>query len=696
MQPPTAATVLGDFDNASLTHFGVTTTFRRQDGGFIVRTDGADGTIRDFEVVHTFGIYPLQQYLIAGPGGRLQVLGIAWDSRPSSQGGQRWFHLYPDQALAPGERLHWTGRDQTWNTMCADCHTTALRRGYDAATDAYTTTWQESGAGCESCHGPGAGHVGWARAPTSDPAKGLAVSLRATDGGVWEMTPDTGIARRSRALISRELDACAGCHSRRKMLRDDPSPALPFLDTAIPSLLTPGLYHADGQVDGEVFEWGSFVQSRMHRAGVVCSNCHEPHGLGLRAEGNAVCAQCHAPERFETATHHHHAEGGAGAQCAACHMPSKLFMGVDRRHDHSFRIPRPDLSVAIGVPNACTSCHSDRPASWAAETVAAWFPAGRHAGPHFGLALEAGRRGAADAEPRLNALIRDRTQPAIARATALGLLAPLFATSSAGAVRAAANDADPLVRMAAPGAVPADALPSLRPALWPLLADPVRAVRVEAARALAATDPARLSPAQRATFEAAFAELLVAEQVDADRPETQINLGLLWLARRDLPAAEAAYRTALRQDPGFAPALVNLADLQRQRGRETEAIALLGEALARDPANADALYALGLAQVRTGARAAALETLRRAAEQAPGSARNAMTYALALREAGRGEEARSVLERTHQAHPADRDTLLALVAFARADGDSAAWNRHARALMALDPANPEYRRLLPR
>ena len=159
---------------------------------------------------------------------------------------------------------------------------------------------------------------------------------------------------------------------------------MPFLDAYLPALLEPGLYHSDGQIDGEVYEYGSFLQSRMHAASVTCSDCHDPHSLKLRAEGNALCAQCHLPERFDLSAHHNHEPGSAGAQCVNCHMPTKTYMVVDARRDHSIRVPRPDLSISLGTPNACTPCHADRPAQWAAEAVAGWYPGGRQTTPHYG------------------------------------------------------------------------------------------------------------------------------------------------------------------------------------------------------------------------------------------------------------------------------------------------------------------------
>jgi predicted CXXCH cytochrome family protein len=497
MQLATTATVLGDIADARLEHFGVTTTFYRNGEKFMVRADGPDGALHDYPIAYTFGVYPLQQYLIGFPGGRLQALGIAWDSRPKEQGGQRWFELYPGQQLKPGDPLHWTGRDQTWNYQCADCHSTDLKKNYDLASNTYATSWTDLDVGCEACHGPGSRHVAWAKAHTEGSAypsgtdasrMGLTNWLKPTDIGHWEMNPETGIARRTEKLVSTELETCAACHSRRKVIANNPTPGAPYLDAYLPALLESGLYRADGQIDGEVYEYGSFLQSRMHAAGVACANCHDPHSAKLRAEGNALCAQCHLPEKFDVAAHHHHRPGSTGGQCVNCHMPTKNYMVIDARRDHSIRVPRPDLSVSLGTPNACTQCHADRPAQWATETVAGWYPGGPKTNAHYGTALHAGRIGTADAEQQLDRLILDQRQPAIPRASALPLLAPYASPASEPAIKAAIRDPDPLVRAAAPRALPGTPPPRLADAAAPLLSDPVRAVRIEAARALAATD----------------------------------------------------------------------------------------------------------------------------------------------------------------------------------------------------------------
>jgi predicted CXXCH cytochrome family protein len=700
MQKATEATVRGDFASARFEHLGVVTTFSRSGDKFMVNTEGPDGALHEYEIAYTFGVYPLQQYLIAFPGGRYQALGIAWDSRPKGQGGQRWFHLYPDLKLPAGDRLHWTGRDQTWNYQCADCHSTNLEKNYNLAADTYATTWTDLDVSCEACHGPGSRHVAWAKSPASYPSgadasrMGLTNWLKPTDKGNWEMNPETGIARRTEKLMSTELETCAACHSRRKVIAKSPVPGGPYLDSYLPALLAPGLYHADGQIDGEVYEYDSFLQSRMHAAGVACSNCHDPHSAKLRAEGNALCAQCHLPEKFDVTAHHHHLPGGAGVQCVGCHMPMKNYMVVDARRDHSIRVPRPDLSVSLNTPNACTQCHADRPAQWASEAVAGWFPGGRQTTRHYGTALRAGRVGAADAEQQLDRLILDRSQPAIARASALPLLAPYASPVSEPAIKAALGDPDPLVRAAAPRALPRTPPPRIVDAAALLLSDPVRAVRIEAARALAGTDLLTLTPRQQTALVKATAELVSAEMVDAERPETHLNLGLLDLRRREMSGAEGEYRTALRLDPNFVPALVNLADLDRARGKDDEGAELLRRAMAIEPDNADVRYALGLYLVRRHDYPGALDLLRRAHELMPDNARYAYVYAVALNSNGAAGEALALLEEAHRQHPADREVLMALVSIARDQGDFATALRHARALVALDPGNAELRALV--
>lgn len=630
MQPAEDGTVLGRFDGSQLTVQGVTSTFFRRDGRPWVRTEGADGALQDFPIAYTFGVAPLQQYLIGFPQGRLQALPLAWDSRPIEQGGQRWFSLYPDEAVKPGDPLHWTGRNQTWNYMCADCHSTGLRKGYDLAGDSYGTTASDINVACEACHGPGAAHVDWAKsgATGGDARKGLTITLADSRGG-WGEADGRGIRKWSGAPRSdREQQLCAACHARRRPLTEDAAPGHPLLDTHVPSLLDETLYQPDGQIQDEVFEYGSFQQSRMHRAGVTCSDCHEPHGLGLRAQGNELCGQCHVAERFDTASHHHHQPGSAAAQCVTCHMPARTYMMVHARRDHSFRVPAPEQAAALGTPDMCARCHADKSPSWLGQAMGKWSSAQGRTAPGFAAALAAGRRGDGHADAALAAAAGNAANSGIARASALSLLAHAPSDTALDAIGQALGDTDPLIRLGAiRGLEPYG--PEQRILAIALLRDPARAVRIEAARLLAVIPVGGEAEALKAALE----EWEAAEMTAAERPESHLNLGTLWAEQGRLAQAETAFRTALRLDPRFVPAMLNLADFYRSQRRDNDGETLLRQAVAVAPSDADAQYALGLFLIRRGQRSEAVAPLRQATLLRPADSRFAHTYSLVLRAA---------------------------------------------------------------
>lgn len=698
MEVASDKTVLGHFADARFRNGSVASRFFRRDGRYFVNTDGPDGKPADFEIKYTFGVTPLQQYLIELPGGRLQALGIAWDARPRERGGQRWFHLYPERTLKAGDSLHWTGIDQTWNYQCADCHSTNLRKGYDEAAREYRTTWTDLNVGCEACHGPGSNHIAWAKLPanrrTLEASRGLTVLLDERRGVSWTIDAQSGNAVRSRPrATSREIDTCARCHARRGQFSDTWHPGQPFGDAFRATLLEPGAYHADGQQRDEVYTYGSFLQSRMHAKGVTCSDCHDPHSGRQRAPGNGACAQCHAPAKYDVPGHTHHRPGSSGAECAACHMPTTTYMVVDPRHDHSFRIPRPDRTVALGVPNACNQCHTGQSAQWAADAVARWFPEARPGFQTFAEALDAGDRGAPGALGALLRVADDRAQPAIARASALDRLARYPGPTTLPTIRNALNDPDPLVRAAAVNAL-SGAEAALRAQLLArMLADPVRLVRMDAARALAGEPEARLAPVDRAAFERALGEYVAAQRFNADRPEAQTSLGNLHAARgRDVEAV-AAYRKALELDPSFVEAALNLADLQRALAREDEAERTIRAALERSPKSAPAHHALGLSLVRQKRIAEALAALALATKLAPEDPRFAYVYAVALHDTGQRAEAIRTLRAALGRHPYNRDILFALATYERAAGDVATARSRARLLRELEPENRDFARL---
>jgi predicted CXXCH cytochrome family protein len=639
MQAADERTVLGDFSGVKFSNRGVTSEFFRRDGKFVVRTDGPDGKLADFEVRPTFGVYPLQQYLIELPGGRVQALSIAWDARPKDQGGQRWFHLYPDERIAHTDELHWTQRQQNWNFMCSDCHSTEVRKNFDAAAGTFATKWSEISVGCEACHGPGSNHVSIAReAAGRDPAAaagGLTVTFDERKGAAWVIDPATGNAARSVPReTSKELDVCAQCHSRRGQFSNEYRPGEPFTDHYLPALLGPGLYHPDGQQLEEVFNWGSFLSSRMHEKGVTCGDCHDPHGGKLHAPGNAVCAQCHSAAKYDAPAHHFHEQGTPGAACASCHMKPETYMVVDPRHDHSFRIPRPDRTVSLGTPNACNHCHTDRKAEWAAAEIRKRYPDPKPGFQGFAEAFAAADRGDPSATMALVQVTANLDESAIARAAAIERLARLPSESALFAAEAGLKDPSPLVRRASVAVY--EQLPPLRrQAVMPLLSDPSRIVRMQAARSLAPLADDAFEATTLSAFKAASAEFIAAERFNSDRPEHRTNLGGFLAERGESMAAEAEYQAALQLDRRFVPAWANLADLRRLQGRETEAEATLREGLQLMPDAAALHHALGLSLVRQQRKAEALPELKRATDLEPGNPRYKYVYDIAAQELGK-------------------------------------------------------------
>ena len=697
MQHATDKSVLGDFDDASFDNYGVHSRFFRRDGKFLVETDGPDGKLAEFQVKYTFGIYPLQQYLIEFPGGRVQALSIAWDTQPKDKGGQRWFHLYPNEEIKHDDILHWTKLNQNWNFMCAECHSTGLRKNYDAKADRFATSWAEISVGCEACHGQGSAHAAWARDQQSwwpfgkreDPNTALLAHFDERHGVTWPIDSRTANAHRSvaPALLRKEIETCGLCHARRSSFHEDWIPGQWLSQTHVVEPLARSTYFADGQIRDaeEPYNYTPFKQSRMFAAGVACSDCHEPHSARLRASGEGVCLQCHASDKYAAVSHRHHAGVELAPTCISCHMPARTYMIVDRRHDHSFRVPRPDLSAALGTPNACNDCHHDKDPQWSAVAIEGWFGPNRKGFQTYGAAFHASRTDQADAAALLAVVAADRDAPAIARATALTELAPRVSPANISVARSGLSDPDPMVRIGALDmleGVPAGQIWRLAS---PLLSDPVRGVRIRAASLLAAVPTASQPPPDREPFERAAAEFVEAQRANADRPEARTTLGG-FLARRGQSAeAETEYKAALQLSPQYLAASINLADLYRQLGREGDGETVLRAAIAESPRAAAAHHALGLTLTRLKKPEEALSEFQRAAELEPDAARYQYVYAVALHSAGQRDQALAVLKEGLKSHPSNREILQALVSFSRTAGDVKAALGYAEQLAVIAP-----------
>jgi len=682
MDLATPETVLGDFDNATFEHYGIRSTMTRQGDRFFVTTDGPDGKLQTYPVKYVFGVRPLQQYLIEFPQGRVQCLGIAWDIP-----GKRWFHLYPHESIPHTDVLHWTKPLQNWNYMCAECHSTNLQKNYDVASDQYHTTWSEINVSCESCHGPGSLHVR------------LADSWRYS----WDRRYGFGLARLKTKENRPPIETCAPCHARRRIVYPGFLPGQKFLDYYVPEMLDSESYWPDGQIKEEDYEYSSFIQSKMYHNGVRCTDCHDPHSMRVKfKEGpvindNRLCGQCHVPAKYDGPTHHHHPDASKpGTLCIQCHMPTTTYMVVDPRLDHSIRIPRPELTVDLGIPNACNGCHNDpskgETPAWAVEKVRAWY--GPPKGPqHFAYAVAAGRQGKPEGQQLLDAVARRKELPAIVRGSALLLLGRYGDQAVEPAATEGLRDAEDLVRLSAVSSLQSLPPDRLRDKLAPMLSDPVRAVRVESARLLTRI-AASLSGRQREAFDAALSEYVKGLESVADQAPAHLNLGVVYQNLNQLDKAEKAYRHALQMDEGFVPARINLAMLYDQMGQKAKAEQEFREVIRRDPKLAEAHYSLGLLLAESKQRLPeALELLTRAAELESGNPRIHYNRGLALQTLGRHAQAEEALKQAYRLSP-QAEFLRALAIFY---AQQARWTRAvacAEELLRSRPHDPELQRFL--
>lgn len=601
MQHATPATIKGNFDNAvfSLPTSHTSAEFFTRQDGFYARLKGIDGKLEEYKILYTFGTEPLQQYLVAFPDGRLQQLPVAWNTLT-----QQWFDPQPELKAQPSEWVHWTEGGKNWNSMCADCHSTAVEKNFDLTNNSYTTRVAEIDVGCESCHGPGKHHVETVSAATFDPSvDNLQLKMLAGDNPQWV------------------VDQCGRCHARRQMLTAKfEHNSNNLLDHYLPTLINPPNYHSDGQILDEVFVYGSFVQSKMYQAGVSCLDCHQPHSGKLKAEGNQLCGSCHQSDQFDTPQHHQHSKdaqrlsigavSGTGAQCIDCHMPGRLYMGNDYRRDHSFRIPRPDLTVAHNTPNACNDCHSDQSAEWAAASVESWFGPDRPA--HFSDILTQAHSQPDQSIQPLVTLINDVTQPTIARATAVSLLAPtvsLLAVESA--IINASSDPNALLRTIAAQSL--DASTNKLAPLLLLLEDPVRAVRIAAAQALADVPEAQIPAAFTEAYKSANQEYQTSLMVNADFPSGRLQMAVDEHRRSNLDKAAERYRETLSIDGRFNAARMNLAQLYYSQQQLDKAEQLYRTVIDQEPQASEAHYSLGLLMAEKGDYKEAASALKQAA-----------------------------------------------------------------------------------
>ncbi|MCB0346742.1 MAG: tetratricopeptide repeat protein [Bdellovibrionales bacterium] len=692
MDEASPMTVLADFNAAEFSENGIKSVFRRRGEKYFISTKNSAGKQLEYQVEYVMGFYPLQQYVVKADSGRYNVFSVAWDTRPKFEGGQRWFSLSTVEPHGSNLVQQRTSRIENWNAQCGYCHSTNFRKNFDLKSQSYKTEWSENNVACEACHGPGAKHLAWAKSKRQNESNfGLTTALAGAKRGVWSIAPGASSAQASRdsQFQAAELNTCATCHSKRNQIREPATVGAEFLDAFEPALLEDGVYHADGQVSAESFVWGSFLQSKMFSSGVTCSDCHDSHTLQLRAEGGALCANCHRSEVFDTKEHHFHEPGSEGAQCVSCHMPEKTFMSVDIRRDHSFRVPRPDLSIGSTQPNACTQCHAAKSAAWAAGEIAK-RRGEKEQIQHYGEVFLKAHHGDLSSVSDLSKLISDKSLSRIIRATAAMYLGRFDDSASRQAIKSALNSDDALVRFGAAksiGRLPAD---ELNRAASKLLKDRFKAVRLEAA--------AQLSVAQgsRSLLDSVREEFVSSQNVNADQPASHLNLAWYYLALGQKYSAETEFKTAIEIDPNFVAAYVSLANFYAVNQTEERGETVLREGLLNVPSSAQLRHALGLLYVRTGRIDRAVVELGEAAKLAPGDASYAYIYAIALRQAGDRNKSIKVLEKLLEMSPDNSDALTALATINSEMGNKDAALSYAKRLKSLRPTDPEVEQLVER
>ncbi|WP_112479196.1 multiheme c-type cytochrome [Vibrio variabilis] len=633
MDHATPQSVLGDFDNATFEFKGKENRFFKKGEQYWVNIEGPDGQFHDYQIAYTFGHYPLQQYMVEFDDGRVQLIPFTWDSRDNAQGGQRWYHLYPDTTNS--DEFYWTNTGQNWNFMCADCHSTNLKKNYDKETNRYATNWSEITVGCEACHGPASVHIELSK--QNNPNQFNSSSHYGFDRDLskavseWVYQEGSSTLKPKAIKETQQVKVCAQCHSRRVQLSEQYDHVQgDIFDKYLVSNLTPELYHSDGQIYDEVYVFGSFEQSKMAQKGVTCTNCHEPHSAKLKIPEQAVCAQCHVASEYAPEKHTFHEAGSEASQCTTCHMPETTYMEVDPRRDHSWHVPRPDMSKHIGTPNVCSSCHEDKGTDWAIQTLAQWFPDSNYQNSqHYGIAFYAADIGHPAAADALSYIAQDINQASIVRASALQRMANYQGQNSLIALGRAVKNSEAMIRIGAiQGSAPYPAHQRWQ-IIAPLLNDDVLAVRAEAAGALAQYWR-ELNPQQKDQLKAPLQEYIDIQQYNADRGFGRTNLGNVYAAQGKPTLAIKEYQGAIAIEPYFENSYINLADLYRGQGDEASADKTLALGIKNQPKSAAIHYSAALSKLRQGDKTTASQLLDKATQLEVNNPQYWFVYGLAM------------------------------------------------------------------
>ena len=642
----------------------------RRDGSrfqFVESSPAAAAEARNAEAV--IGVTPLVQYLVPFPGGRLQTIDAGFDPRSNE-----WFYVFSD-ARQTHEWGYWTNRSMNWNSQCAFCHMTGFRKNYDPRTDTYASTWEAMGISCGQCHALRASM------PGGPPAGEIA-------GTACPLVVPSNLASRVAYIAG-----CASCHARREELTGQFAPGERFEDHFRLALPDTALFHPDGQVNDENFEYASLMLSRMGHRGVDCLDCHDPHSgrLKLPVEGNAICLQCHAPPGQRGAIvidplgHSGHSPTNRGSLCVECHMPKNTYMVRDQRRDHGMTSPDPLLTRELGLPNACQACHADQPLDWSIQTMERWYATNleRRARARARV-IAAARRDDPAVLTNLLALTASE-EIDVWRAALLELVAHQADRPEAQQIlQKALHDTYPLARAAAIHGL--QAMPGGTGGILPLLRDPVRLVRIDAARATAG------GPHLDAT---SYGDLIRYLDTSCDQPAGALRQAQLHLAEGRVPSAELWARKAVAWDPSSAATHSFLGQLLHHAGKAGEAEAELraASALATNEAVHPYLLALLLAE-QAGRLGEVTDLLQQAVALDPAFGRAWYNLGLAYAAGEKLTEAVAALSRAEAAMPDTPEAAYAAATVHLRKNEPAAAAEACRRALAIEPRHTPSRELL--
>ncbi len=687
------STVLGDFNNVEVEFRGTKHKFYKRDGKFFVYTSGIDGKMSEFEITHTFGVRPLQQYLVPFDKGRYQCLPIAWDLEKN-----RWFDMagmvYQAEELEPDSWFYWTNQSQNWNGMCTECHSTNLQKNYDLEKDSFNTTWSDINVNCEACHGPGSEHLNWAETSEEDR------SLDST----------AGLVLKTSGITSKKfVENCAPCHSRRTSFGPNEHSDAEFCNLHRPQNIFPPLYYADGQILDEDYEFGSFTQSKMYINNVRCSNCHDSHSLKLKFEGNKLCTQCHLSEKYDNKQHHFHKNAnekgesvknkfgelipvGEGALCVNCHMPGKYYMGIDFRRDHSFRVPRPDLSIKYNVPNACNDCHAEKSLPWSADFIRKNY--GEQRKFNYADVLSTAYFGKESADTSLISLIKNDSIPEMVKATAITYLSSYDNQTARTTIIEMLSNPEPIIRERAVDAFNTSDANELVKIIYPLLNDQIKMVRIAAASKLSILDKGFFTDEQFKKLNEVLDEYRLTLEYTADFPTGRYNLGNFYSNIGEYVKAEKFYLDAIKMDNNFYPAKSNLALLYYNQGKLIDAENLFLELIKNHSDYTQGEYYLGLLYAERQRYNEAVKILEQATLRENVNPRIYYNLGLIYQYLNNKEKAEASLLKAYSISPDQFDIIYALADFYIKSGNYTKAMKYADELKIKFPSNPAAEELI--